>query len=31
MLLDSEAIERDYHTYFDLTLGSEDFDKTLEQ
>ena len=31
MVLESDAIERDYHTYFDLTLVSEDVDRTFEQ
>lgn len=31
MVLESDALERDYHTYFDLTIVSEDRDKTFEQ
>ncbi|CAF3076196.1 unnamed protein product [Rotaria socialis] len=31
VILESDALERDYHTYFDLTLVSEDADKTFEQ
>lgn len=31
MILESDAIERDYHSYFDLTLVAEDLDKTFEQ
>ncbi|CAF4796455.1 unnamed protein product [Rotaria sp. Silwood1] len=31
IVLESDALERDYHTYFDLTLVAEDIDKTFEQ
>lgn len=31
VVLESDALERDYHTYFDLTLIAEDIDKTFEQ
>jgi hypothetical protein len=31
VVLESDALERDYHTYFDLTLVAEDMDKTFEQ
>lgn len=31
VVLESDAIERDYHSYFDLTLVAEDIDKTFEQ
>jgi len=31
VVLESDALERDYHTYFDLTLIAEDIDKIFEQ
>ncbi|CAF3327706.1 unnamed protein product, partial [Rotaria sp. Silwood2] len=31
VVLESDALERDYHTFFDLTLVAEDIDKTFEQ
>ncbi|CAF0879165.1 unnamed protein product [Adineta ricciae] len=31
VVMESEAIEHDYHAYFDLTLVAEDLDKTFEQ
>jgi len=31
VVLESDALERDYHAYFDLTLVAEDIDKTFEQ
>lgn len=31
LVLESDALERDYHSYFDLTLVAEDPDKTFEQ
>jgi len=31
VVLESDALERDYHAYFDLTLVAEDIEKTFEQ
>ncbi|CAF1100937.1 unnamed protein product [Adineta steineri] len=31
VVLESDALEHDYHTYFDLTLVADDIEKTFEQ
>ncbi|CAF0941881.1 unnamed protein product [Didymodactylos carnosus] len=31
VVLESDAIERDYHAYFDLTITADDMEKTFEQ